>query len=263
MNKDSFCKIGSTHAICQDYSLVGDNYAIVSDGCSGAPNTDLGSRFLSLIAEKNINVSATTEDFLDNVKLGLTSLQNVFNIDQDCLCATLLTLVKRDDCFETVVIGDGAIVAQAEDGFISVVEFEFESGAPYYMRYELDQNLKDYYMSIHGQNVKIKEYNIDQNKRVSPTVTSYVDFSKDNYYFTSKFAFNEWKTVGVISDGLNTFSCNGVPIPSSYIVQELFSFKSYNGNFVKRRCNKAFSSFKSGILNHYDDFSIAVLSNKE
>lgn len=262
MNKDSFFKIGSTHAVCQDYALTGDGYAIVSDGCSGAPDTDLGSRMLSLIAQKNINYD-NASDYLNNIKSGLVSLQELLAINPDCLHATLLTISKKNDSFETVVVGDGVVVAQAEDGFMSVYEYEFESGAPYYLRYELDQNLKDYYMSNYSNNVNVTSYHIGPNKSVTNKKVEKFEFNKDNFYFKNNFNFSEWATVGIFSDGLHTFSCNDCPIDSSIVIKTMFDFKSYNGKFVKRRCNKYFTPRQSDNIIHSDDFSFAALSNKE
>ena len=50
---DAFFSIGKTHMVCQDYARSGTTraghpYAIVCDGCSSSPDTDLGSRFLAM-----------------------------------------------------------------------------------------------------------------------------------------------------------------------------------------------------------------------
>ena len=217
---------------------------------------------LSLIAQKNINYD-NVPNYLNNIKSGLVSLQELLAINPDCLHSTLLTVSKRNDFFETVVVGDGVVVAQAEDGFMSVYEYEFESGAPYYLRYELDQNLKDYYMSNYSSNVNVTSYNIGPNKSVTKKTVEKFSFNESNYYFNNKFNFSEWTTVGIFSDGLHTFSCNDCPIDSSIIINNLFDFKSYNGKFVKRRCNKYFNSSQNGCIVHYDDFSFAAISSRE
>lgn len=52
LTPDAFFTIGKTHTVCQDYAHAGfipgtdQAYAIVSDGCSGSPDTDFGSRFM-------------------------------------------------------------------------------------------------------------------------------------------------------------------------------------------------------------------------
>ena len=79
MNKDSFFKIGSTHNICQDYAISGRDehykvdYAIISDGCSGAEDTDIGSRLVSLIAKQNISLSTHSNLFFEYVSSAVKS----------------------------------------------------------------------------------------------------------------------------------------------------------------------------------------------
>lgn len=47
---DSLYVIGSTHRECQDYAAHALGQAYLSDGCSGAPKTDVGARLLCLRA---------------------------------------------------------------------------------------------------------------------------------------------------------------------------------------------------------------------
>ena len=59
MKADAYFEIGATHLVCQDYALAFANneyaYAIVSDGCTSSPNTDIGARLISVIAKDAIN----------------------------------------------------------------------------------------------------------------------------------------------------------------------------------------------------------------
>lgn len=274
MNKDSFFKIGSTHNICQDYAISGRNelhetdYAIISDGCSGAEDTDVGSRLISLIAKKNIALSIDSYFFFKDV---ISDLQSLFNdssliSNEDCLHATLLLASYAEDLpnyFRTIVVGDGAVVAQASDGHMLVNEYEFESGAPYYLRYELNSNLKSFYMDNYNKGVRLVSYMIDPKGKVFDKKVEELNFNSENWYFAKQFDATIWNTVGIISDGLKSFTCNGSAVDSSEIIKELFSFKSYNGHFVKRRCKKAFELFGKNNIDHFDDFSISVLSKKE
>lgn len=273
MNKDSFFKIGSTHNICQDYAISGRDehykvdYAIISDGCSGAEDTDIGSRLVSLIAKQNISLSTHSNLFFENVISDLKSSCNDSSLilSEDCLHATLLlaSYIEIEDCFTTIVVGDGAVVAKASDGSMLVNEYEFESGAPYYLRYELNADLKSFYMNQYNKGVRLVSYMIDPKGKVFDKKVEELNFNDENWYFAKKFDATIWETVGIISDGLKSFICNGVPVDSSEIVKELFGFKSYNGHFVKRRCKKAFELFKKNNVDHFDDFSISVLSKKE
>ncbi len=52
MNTDWFSSQGSQHRINQDYVLSGNDYVILSDGCSMAPNSDIGARLLTHSAKQ-------------------------------------------------------------------------------------------------------------------------------------------------------------------------------------------------------------------
>jgi hypothetical protein len=54
MNANHYFSIGKDHAICQDYAISklinNGGCAILSDGCSSSPSTDIGSRLLAMAA---------------------------------------------------------------------------------------------------------------------------------------------------------------------------------------------------------------------
>ena len=90
--KDSIFKIGKTHTVCQDYaihkqsenvSFKQENIIALSDGCSGAPDTDFGSRFLvKTFVDYSIGNRANYHKIIDCAE--------ILNLDLYCLSATLL-----------------------------------------------------------------------------------------------------------------------------------------------------------------------------
>ena len=54
MNTDGAFYIGTTHEVCQDYCMAENDAIVVSDGCSGSPGTDMGSRVLSITTMNKI-----------------------------------------------------------------------------------------------------------------------------------------------------------------------------------------------------------------
>ena len=54
MTADAYFAIGRTHDVCQDYALASDDvpktWALVSDGCSSSPASDIGARLLGRAA---------------------------------------------------------------------------------------------------------------------------------------------------------------------------------------------------------------------
>ena len=117
--KDSLFSIGSTHEVCEDYSLSGGdliNFCIVSDGCSGADNSDIGSRALSHALKKCIEqmgprtimtspASVLVAMTYDVARSSMLSL----GVDLTCLHATLLFALAdtKNDLVRIIMVGDG------------------------------------------------------------------------------------------------------------------------------------------------------------
>ena len=114
MHADDFFTIGNSHVICDDYATSradGPLRAVVSDGCSGSPNTDCGSRILANLALRNPNWSSQ--------EAGDVRRQRFLPVDS--LDATLL-IAEVDSSYITVsAYGDGVIAAQGKDGVITAI----------------------------------------------------------------------------------------------------------------------------------------------
>ena len=59
---DAHFSIGKTHRVCEDYARAGllpdgRAFAIVSDGCSSSPDTDFGSRLMTIAAQERMMLS--------------------------------------------------------------------------------------------------------------------------------------------------------------------------------------------------------------
>jgi hypothetical protein len=146
MNTDWFFKIGKTHNICEDYAYADTRTAIavVSDGCSGSPDTDFGSR---LLVRSTVNFYRQHDTF---DKIGIIwkadSMATQIGLSHMSLDATLLCAschlgpdepykpAPTIDC-RTWVRGDGVVVVRRRDGFITVYNFEYRSGMPNYLSY--------------------------------------------------------------------------------------------------------------------------------
>ena len=81
MNSDSVFVKGYGHEVCEDYAYNTGDKVVISDGCSSADNTDIGSR---LIAR-----TSTAEEAMELVsKIGL---------NEETLTATRLSLELMED----------------------------------------------------------------------------------------------------------------------------------------------------------------------
>jgi hypothetical protein len=270
---DSYFTIGSTHKVCQDYVLHSNEdkpYVILSDGCSTADDSDFGSRILckslrSLIYNPTYNINS----LLDGVIRNAHTISRTMALSDDALCATLIFSRIEDENFKIYAIGDCVLAAKNRNGTITIVEYEFTSGAPYYLRYELG-NKKEEYLKIFGDEVYRSSYDIEhKNQPISAINKVKVDFNK--IYFEETFPIADWEWVAVMSDGAKSFqqivttstTKQNQSVSSLDTIAEILAYKGYFGEFVQRRSNKAFKQFKEKNIHNYDDFSIGVIACKE
>src|SRR5437868_4207156 len=99
MNSDCAFQIGAAHTVCQDYAVAHSGvpaYAILADGCSSSPDTDIGARLLVKAAQTVIDTLA--RDFAQNPDAALSRyyvaapakanmLARCLRLEQECLDA--------------------------------------------------------------------------------------------------------------------------------------------------------------------------------
>lgn len=276
MNVDSFFTIGSTHKVCQDYVLHSNKedkpYVILSDGCSTATDSDFGSRLLCkslepLIYNKDYNIHS----LLDGVIRNAHTLSRALNLHDDSLSATLVFAKVIENNFKAFAVGDCVIAAKHKNGTLYFVEYEFVSGAPYYLRYEIN-NIKNGYFKEFGKEVKRHSYWMRSDKNgfeISDVVIESFDFKE--IFFEETFSMEDYEFISIMSDGARSFqktvisstTKQNVPVLPEESTREILAFKGYFGEFVQRRCQKAFKQFKDQGIHNYDDFSIGVISSFE
>jgi hypothetical protein len=244
----SFYTIGKTHSICQDYSFVQNNDVIVSDGCSSAMNSDVGSRVLT---HSYIETKGSEAPWFNTMHRAY-SIVNLLGLPSECLCATLLTLEKRFDNIHVNIWGDGCVVARhREDKTLEIFNLSFLSSAPYYLKYHSYE--KEGYLYQFGDKAQINE--------------SYPFSFFERYpdgYIRLAYPADIYDLVAIFSDGISSFRTgSGEPVPVSTIAEEMLNFKGYAGNFVQRRAQRAFKVFSEHGWHNHDDFSIGVMKVSE
>ena len=257
VHADHFFKIGSTHKICQDYTTIFNGLdtpkIALSDGCSSALYVDSGARVL---VHSLLHFPAN--QWLENLDKSKTIIENM-NLPLDALCATAMTVEIQDDQFVVNMVGDGYVVARNKNTKqLEIICVQFPSGAPYYLRYEIDS--REEYINMCGDDYCISNY-VDENL---------VLFSRENYFASNHlapiqeftFPLDSYDMVAIFSDGLGTFQNPSLSLdlmPVYDILKESLAFKNFSGQFVHRRCNKMFQSFDQQGIKHLDDFSIGVM----
>lgn len=271
MNSDSFFTIGQSHKVCQDYAAHGIKrfvdvspvqempYAIISDGCSGSPNSDFGSRILTKTAEHRL-------DFVDrNICRNSDLLKIVadLGLNPACLHATLIIASLENEVFDVKCYGDGVIAARKNDGTIVATQIKFDSGAPYYLYYDI-ANLWENWVKEFGTKAIKTICSISPEGKTEEFDS--IKFEWENFVEV-KFPADDYDLVAIFSDGIESFEQKNTTatakysetVPMTTILKEIMAFKSVNGEFVQRRCNAAFKKFKQNNWFNTDDFSVGVI----
>lgn len=286
MGSDACFRMGSTHQICQDYAIAGAHhgfdkdvlYAILSDGCSGvhtpgepgSPFTDFGSRFLVRAANQFLKVNCrsvreygASAEVLEHFG-EISIVGDAYNMalhahfDRRALDGTLIRAVQLPSG-EVIVhqAGDGVVAARNRDtGLIRYHTTKFGNNMPYYLSYLLDLNERDRYFSmaktvevVHARQTEDgwKEHSLELPLNRETKTAQEFRFTPEN------------DLVLIMSDGAESFQDReGQPVPVEKIVEQLFDVKSFEGEFLVRRCNRFLTKFcaERG-WKHNDDFSVA------
>jgi len=276
-NADAFFSIGKTHMICEDYALGGTSrnglrYAIVSDGCSSSPQTDIGSRLLSCAVAHHVDVlSIFDEERVANKTLrsaAQVALMGLISahVSPRALDTTLIVAyeTEREGKMGTVVSmrGDGVVVARTREGHFTIESIDQLHNAPRYLSYDLEPDRLEGYVKKFGDKNAVRTYTSQEGWSPDPH-TEFEGHPKDWFYDAETYDL-----VMVLSDGVHTFqelvtgdtSQTLVNVPVERVVEQLLQIKGTKGEFVKRRCHKFLTRHcVTHNWQHYDDFSAAAI----
>jgi hypothetical protein len=269
MNSDWYIDKGYTHKICEDYVVVGNGFAIVSDGCSASKHTDIGARVLCMSArELLLNFLEDGGEELDHRHFGnhvigvaYSSIQNL-GLPLTCLDATLLVTYVHRDRVRILMYGDGYAIITFDDGKKMLWKKEYPQNAPYYLSYQLDyqrqqtycQQISDYQF-FHTSNVPDKELQMPAYRWIETTIP--VEETVPIARFIDQPDNMRISNVLIMSDGVASFLENSKNVDDTNILEEFTNFKVMKGEFVRRRCNAVMKRFAKDGVKHYDDISVA------
>lgn len=283
-NADVYCTQGSTHRMCQDYAISnsrepngqikGPAYVVVCDGCSGAEHSDFGARLLARAAIRYKDHFIHTGDQLNRILATADVYRQTMGLHIQSLCATLLIAAENQMGTMVTMVGDGGIYARRRDGGASFFEFKYPSGAPYYLRYSISLDDEATYGEKFGWSRTKTIYDLSPQDEVIASrvedITKIPDVlhpSVEVMPITMQFNRNEYDLIAIMSDGISAFETLTITttgkhtdlIPSTQVLREVMAFKNTNGEFVQRRCQRAFKQFEENKWKNTDDFSLGVV----
>lgn len=236
---------GRSHAVCQDYAAVGPGIAVVCDGCSGAPDSDVGARLLAHAA-----VQASPAAVADGSWIRRTeAARELLGLDVAALDATCIVARATEQAIEVTMFGDGVVAARRLDGTLSIIEVSFSQSAPPYPSYALsDVRRQAYDRSGLGKPI------LRETGDPPPLLARGPGLSWS-------FPRAKWTSVLVGSDGLGAFrQVDQTLAPATDVVPALFHYPSPRGTFVTRRLRKYLAKEAPACgLHPEDDVAVAAL----
>jgi hypothetical protein len=267
MNADSAFRMGSSHAVCQDYAVAAGApcrpYVILSDGCSSSPDTDVGARLLVKAAERLLGESdGPSADGLaglhaEAARIAL-SWANLLGLRPQAVDATLLT--AHLDGGELVVgcSGDGVVCLQTADGALDAYAVSYPAGYPVYPAYA-HQPTRLRALADAGRARK----ELTRLRAASAGERLRTTHVTDGGALTEVFAVVAagYRFATLLSDGVQSFLDSGraEAIPLESVLPELVSFKNTRGAFVGRRMKGFLKDCRQKGWRHGDDLSLAAL----
>lgn len=238
-NCDSYYEIGSSHRVCQDYAMHGDSCGVLSDGCSSAPDTDIGARLICRNAMMGY----------EQMPMGmLLKYSAMLGIPREALFATQLSIGFGEyewtsDLFVTFG-GDGFVIALSEQNEVEYLQVDFENNMPWYPVYHeilrTDEEKERFKSTLSG---KYHGMQLDVETGCDPVI--YLDPEK-------------YKFAAICSDGFGTFADANGPIAVEGLIRDLANIAVPSGEFIQRRIR----ALKRGAWKdyfHFDDFSIVAM----
>lgn len=252
---DSYFRIGDGHQVCEDYAAHGENYAIVSDGCSAGEQSDWGARLYTVLAARLLScthLQPTDDTFYKFINRSVRAKLIELGLPKSANLASLGILTKQS----ASLFGDGSIVLVKNNGNIVHIEIEYDNNSPFYPCYlDLPTTASYFNDTWHHRTVTTTTY---------ATSRIYKDEEKLTTIETGLYTVHLDKDVVksfVFSDGLTSFTTPSGFIPhTTELIRELILSKLTTHGFIQRRSKRFFKQYcvEKDIRNH-DDFSIGAM----
>jgi hypothetical protein len=266
---DAYYTIGQLHLFCQDYTLDGWEpvpHVILADGCSAAPDSDLGARLLALNARRLlpsfVHAARKGDWRTRHWPLGQRIVRRAarqareLGLERTVLDATLLIAWCDGATVYVHLYGDGCLAVRRTDGGVATVRVEYAENAPYYLSYLLDTERWALYQEAIGKPATAQRVcyqsdageNIRRERFDAPTVFN--------------FDLATFPVVAAATDGLDSFVAaeTGARLDLRTVAAELLDFPSLDGAFVQRRLNQFLVEYARRESFNVDDIGLGVFA---
>lgn len=236
---DAAFRIGSSHAVCEDYACEMGGMIALSDGCSSGENTDIGARLLARVALRLASGARALDQIGRQAALVARTGVNMVDAGKSSLLATLLIARDEKMGFSAQCWGDGFVLFE-QDREWSGWRIEWPNEQPYYPVYKSAPNGEGVALGI----------------KPGARLTSW------NHAVIEMFSAYRQSTTGValLSDGFSSFSDEtGAKVPEEDVLAELFPLRLLGPGFVNRRLGAFERRCVRLGWKHHDDISMAVL----
>ncbi len=264
MNADHYYAIGSTHVVCEDYARSGKTkdgraYAIVCDGCSSSPDTDVGARIVGLKAEKFVKKYSRIPD---GVLLAYNAREKVedLGLASEAMDATLIIALENEDrrFIDIAGWGDGGLICTSIEGDWQIDEWNYDPNYPFYLSYLADPERLE---AWNGSGLGLT-HSFAEARAKSKTFQRSVEaegWTTQRNMFDGRFLF-------IVTDGLSSFEDKDLDprdkiVPSEQIAEELIKVKFPKGKFVTKRARRLLKNFRNNGIVNTDDFGVAGICN--
>jgi hypothetical protein len=281
MASDVAFTVGQHHPICQDYGLAGRTpdrtkrggpasreWAVVCDGCSSEPHTDVGARLLAHAAASQIGYMGEIDNFgFDVTTAWLRSCVNIakppllgIGLPLSALYATLLAVTETENHnYRVVVGGDGFVVARSRDrSHLMVHRLRFRHEAPLYPAYLTEPENLAWYLQCGYGTAEVTYASVERGK---PLEWVKYDWPAEIRPFAITLNASEFDCVAVMSDGAEAVRDEeGFPADLSEQLLDLCDWKGLHGGFVQRRFNRVVAGYRKKDWRLGDDLAVGAVS---
>lgn len=264
---DADYTIGKLHLFCQDYALCGREpvpHLILADGCSAAPDSDLGARLLALNARWLLShVARPASDEERRVRhwtLGRRIVRRAarqardLGLDPAVLDATLLIAWCDRTTVRVHLYGDGCLAARNAEGGVATIRVEYAENAPYYLSYLLDSERWAFYQEAIGEPATAQSIHYQSDTGESTR--------QERFDAPAVFEFDlaAFPVVAVATDGLDSFveAETGAGLDLRTVAREMLDFTPLEDAFVQRRLRQTLNQYARRQVFNKDDIGLGA-----